>query len=125
MFIEKLANEDLEKIFYNLIKIIEKNEVKIREYFKNSKIRMNENAIIIEFNTGTEWEYCYLKDFRASVSLNFNYDKQITSIYRKFMYNKFGNNYYNQMRDFYKKDIVKKYDKELEKLSTELNEMIK
>lgn len=41
------------------------------------------------------------------------------------MYQKFGNEYYNNMRDYYKRIILSKCDKQLEELSNELKEMIK
>lgn len=127
MYIQQLTKNDIEQIFTKLLLIIERgDEDKVNSYFKNCKIKKSKDVINISFNTGYETHTCNIYDFNTIISYgSYMADKTVTVTYRKHMYEKFGNNYYNDMRDFYKKKIIKKYDKELKELSDELNEVIK
>lgn len=127
MYIEKLTKKDIKEIATKLLLLLERGDTdKVKFYLDECKIEKDKDSINISFNTGYETHGCYIRDFSAGATYGYyGDDEKIKLAYRKHMYEKFGNEYYNNMRDYYKRGIAKKYDSELEKLSNELNEMIK
>lgn len=127
MYIEKLSDEEIKQLFKQLVSIVEKGNLdRVNSLLDNAKVRRGMGAVGIVFDTGYEMQHCTISDYNAFVSYGHVTDEdKIRVEYRKSMYKKFGNNYYNDMRDYYKSKIIKRYDKELEELSNELNEVIK
>lgn len=127
MYIEKLTKKDIKEITAKLLLLLERGDIdKVKFYLDDCKIEKGKPSIVVSFNTGYEIHSCYISDFSASVTYGYyGDDEKVKLAYRKHMYERFGNEYYNNMRDYYKKDIISRYDSELEKLSNELNEMIK
>ena len=127
MYIEKLTKKDIKEIVSKILLLLERNDDgRVDFYFDSLKIEKDKDVITVSFNTGYETHSCYIKDYSAGVTYGYyGDDKKVQLLYRKHMYEKFGNEYYNNMRDYYKRIILKKCDKQLEKLSNELNEMIK
>jgi len=127
MYIEKLSKRELKQLFVGLGAIVENgNRNVLNHCWENCKIIKGSNFIKIIFIDWAVDHYCVFTDFDVTWSYGYLSElKKIKTNYRKFMYKKFGNEYYNNMRDFYKRELVAKYDKELEQLSNDLNEMIK
>ena len=127
MYIEKLTQEEIKDIFKQLVSILEDNNQNIiDQYLNDFKISNGIGVVPIFFNYEQDGHNLSLTDFNAYVSYgDVDVDKKITIAYRKYMYKKFGNEYYENMRDYYKRDIMKACDKRLEKLSQDLAEMIK
>ena len=127
MYIEKLSKKDLMEIFTKLLLIVENgNADQVRDYLEESQITRGADHIEISFNTGYEIHKCLITDYTASVSYGYyTHEDMVKVSYRKHMYQKFGNDYYEDMRDYYKRIIFSKCDKQLEELSNDLSEMIK
>ena len=131
MYIEKLTDKEIKEIFAKLLLIAEVGDTqKVMQHLKDCRIdRKEKNFINIFFSVNNENAICAFSDYSAYV---FNPDpdyinekEEIKNAYRKHMYKKFSDEYYENMRDHYKREIFAKCDKELAKLSNELNEMIK
>ena len=127
MYIEKLSDDEIRQIVKELVLVAENgNADRVESLLSGAKVRRGMGAVGIVFDTGYEMQHCTISDYNAFVSYGHVTDEdKIRVEYRKSMYKKFGNNYYNDMRDYYKSKIIKRYDKELEEFSNELNEVIK
>lgn len=128
MYIGKLNKQEIKEIFKMLVSIVEHDIDNVNYYLENCKIEKSKDSINIIFYVGYEARehHCFITDFNASVSFgHITDDEKVKVAYRKYMYQMFGNEYYNDMRDYYKRIIFSKCDKQLEELSNELNEMIK
>ena len=131
MYIENLTDKEIKEIFTKLLLIAEVGDTqKVMHYLEDCRIdRKEKNYINIFFKVNKEDSICAFSDYSAYVYNPdpdyINEKKEIKNAYRKHMYKKFGNEYYEDMRDHYKRKILAKCDKELGKLSNELNEMIK
>ena len=126
MYIEKLTDKDLKDIFTLLVGFVEnrKDEQQIASYFSKAKIHKYDGGLAITFSTELDKNELIISDYHAFMNYGFASEK-IKVAYRKYMYNKFGNEYYNDMRDFYKLHIMRECDRKLENLARELNEVIK
>lgn len=127
MYIEKFKKMEIKEIVSKILLLLERNDAdRVDFYLDSLKIEKDKDMITASFNTGYETHCCYISDYSASVTYGYyGEDEKVKLLYRKYMYEKYGNDYYENMRDYYKKIIFSKCDKQLEELSNELDEMIR
>lgn len=127
MYIEKLTNQDIKQIFFKLVSIAENGNLDtVKECNKTAKLQKNKDVFYIKFKSNGEEFYCCIKDYYASLTYGYvRDDKKVLTEYKRFMYKKFGDAYYNDLKDFHLHEIFKKCDKEMKLLSDDLKEVIK
>ena len=127
MYIEKLSEGEIKQIVKDLVLIAENGNIdRVESLLSGAKVRNGMGAVGVVFDTGYMMQHCTLSDYDAFVSYgHVKTEKEITVKFRKFMFNKFGEKYLKDMKQYYKKSIDDKYYKELKELYDELNEINK
>lgn len=123
MYIEQLTNIEIKNIFKMIISTVN-NEQEVEFRLSHMKIEKWDNAIRCVFPTGYENHLCVLEDFDAFLSYgDYETPVKITKLYRRYMYQKFGEEYKTDLDKFYREPIVEKYMKEIARLDSEINDM--
>lgn len=129
MYIEKLSKQEIEELFNKICYILTDGSNIGLTCVKLGKITKENDCIKLTFNLKLSdlESWCAFSDFSVNSAILSTHEaqKQANLFLRKQMYKKFGDEYYNDIRDFYYSQIFKECDKKLEKLSSDLKEMIK
>lgn len=122
MYIEKLTKEEILNISKQLLSIVESDECKVNAKIQSAAISASKANTTLTFKSIYNFQHISLSDFNAEISYGYHNDKEIINkTYRKFMYNKFGNQYKQDFETEYKKSIEKKYREELDSLQEEID----
>ena len=125
MYIEKLTEYEIEYIAKQLLLIVEHGDKDhVNDLISGSEIEIHNSKIKIILPISTE-EDVFLYDYIAGVSYGNNESKdKIIKTYRKFMYEKFGEQYKKTLLEYYRKLIEEKYQNALNELNNEIGDMI-
>ena len=127
MYIDHLTDKELETIFKDAMGCVEEDKETINEYYNNCRIVHGYDGTWINFvfkTKGGEEQMCQITDFELLMPhAGFIGQHDALKTYRRFMFGKFGQSYYNNMRDVYKYQIESKREQQLSLLAKDLDDM--
>ena len=126
MYVEKLSKEEIMNISKTLLNIVEDSKSLVDTILKFAYVKRNKDSIELILKSLYEDQQIYFSDFSAGITYGY-YDtpEKINKTYRKFMYNKFGEQYKLDFEKEHKKSIEKQYHEELDNLQSTIDEFTK
>ena len=124
MYIEKLTDKELKDIFKMILNIVDKDNADV--YVNNHRMVRGYDGTWVNFvfNTGYEEQMVCLTDYTASATYGYITTGEAVKVaYRRYMYEKFGKEYYECLRDTYKYKIESEREQKLSILSKELDDI--
>jgi len=123
MYIEQLTNAEIETIFKMIISTVD-NEQEVAFRTERMKIERWDNCIRCIFPTAYETHICVLEDFETYLSYGaYDTPEKIRKLYRRYMYNKFGENYLVRLEKHCREPIKERYNKEMSEIDNQIAEI--
>lgn len=110
MFIEKLSDKEVLGITGQILRVFGESDLRIKVHMQLADIKRTKEGQTVEvrFPAFGAKHFCILKDFDSIVSYwTFAIDNRVNKIYHKIMFEKFGEEYLNQIKKQNKNELIK------------------
>ena len=128
MFVQKLTKDDILLISKMILESVKTNKAEIKNYFKFSRISFNSYCVSFDFcDENSEENWIHFFDYE--IKSNFVYTQkdlnELTLIYKKFMYRKFGMKYLEEMKGATEDKYIKEAERVISVINKEIEDIIK